>query len=92
MNQAKVLNDKGEKLDMDIFFSFTCKENGKNYVAINNHNDIFEKNSRYANLDILEIIKITAKAIYVSDIPVNDWPVVKKALQFNVFAKMNGNI
>lgn len=91
MNKAKVVNSKGEKLDMDVIFSFTCKENRKNYVAINNNDDIFEKNSRYANLDILEIIKITTKAIYVTDIKPEEWPAVKKALQYNVFAKMGGN-
>ena len=89
MQKIKILNSNGEKLNMDISFSFTCKENGKNYVAINNHDEIFEKNSRYANLDIFEIIKEKGKAIYVSDIKDEDWDTVKKALQFNVFAKMN---
>lgn len=88
MKQPKIFNSKGERLNMDIIFSFTCKENGKNYVAINNGEDIFEKNSRYANLDILEIIKVKTKTIYVSDIPSEEWDTVKKALQFNVFAKM----
>jgi len=88
MKQPQIINSIGEKLNMDIIFSFTCKDNSKNYVAINNKNYIFEKNSRYANLDILEIIKITQKAIYVSDIPVNEWNTVKRALQYNVFAKM----
>lgn len=91
MNQPKVLNSKGEKVDIDIIFSFTCKENGKNYVALNNNDEIFEKNSRYANLDILEIIKVTSKAIYVSDIPKEDWSIVKNALQYNVFSKMGRN-
>ena len=80
MNKSKVVNSKGEKLDIDVIFSFTCKENNKNYIAVNN-----------ANLDILEIIKITTKAVYVSDIPAEDWQTVKKALQYNVFAKMGGN-
>lgn len=88
MKQPKILNAKGKKLDMNVVFSFTCKENGKNYVAINNKDDIFEKNSRYANLDILEIIKVTAKAVYVTDIPKEDWNTVKHTLQYNVFAKM----
>lgn len=91
MNQPKVLNSKGEKVNMDIIFSFTCKENGKNYVALNNNDEIFEKNSRYANLDILEIIKVTSKAVYVSDIQKEEWNDVKKALQYNVFSKMGGN-
>ncbi len=88
MNQPKIFNSTGEKLNMNIIFSFTCKENGKNYVAIENHNDIFEKNSRYANLDIFEIIKVKTKSIYISDIPKEEWEIVKHALQYNVFAKM----
>jgi len=44
-----------------------------------------------SNLDILEIIKITTKAVYVSDIPAEEWQLVKKALQYNVFSKMGGN-
>lgn len=89
MQKIRILNINGEKLDMDLSFSFTCKENGKNYVAINNKDEIFEKNSRYANLDILEIVKEKGNAIYVTDIKDEDWDKVKHALQFNVFAKMN---
>lgn len=89
MNQVKIINAKKEVLDMELIFSFTCKENGKNYVAINNKDEIFENNSRYANLDILEIIQEKSNAIVVSDIPDSDWDIVKHALQYNVFAKMN---
>lgn len=89
MQNIRILNINGEKLDMELLFSFNCKENGKNYVAINNNNDIFEANSRYANIDILEIIKEKGNVIYVTDIKDEDWENVKHALQFNVFAKMN---
>lgn len=89
MPKIRVVNSEGKRLDMDLSFSFTCKENGKNYVAINNHDEIFEPTSRYANLDIFEILKEKGKAIYVTDIKDEDWDVVKQALQFNVFAKMN---
>lgn len=89
MDDIKILNENGEVLDMELIFSFTCKENEKNYVALNNKNEIFEKNSRYANIDIFEIVKTQSKYIYISDIPTSDWDIVKKALQFSVFAKMN---
>lgn len=89
MQNIRILNSNGEKIDMELLFSFSCKENGKNYVAINNNDEIFEKNSRYANLDILEIIKQKGNAVYVTDIKDEDWDTVKHALQFNVFAKMN---
>ncbi len=89
MQKTRIVNIDGKNLDMDLSFSFTCKENGKNYVAINNHDEIFEATSRYANLDIFEILKEKGKAIYVTDIKDEDWNTVKQALQFNVFAKMN---
>lgn len=89
MSKIKFLDLEGNTLYMNLSFSFYCKENGKNYVAINNNDEIFEKNSRYANLDILEIVKEKGNSIYVTDIKDEDWNIVKKALQFNVFAKMN---
>lgn len=89
MQKIRILDTDGNALNMNLSFSFYCKENGKNYVAINNNDEIFEKNSRYANLDILEIVKEKGNAIYVTDIKEEDWNTVKQALQFNVFAKMN---
>lgn len=89
MNDIQIINKQGEELNMELVFSFTCHDNGKNYVALNNKDDIFEPNSRYANIDIFEITQTKGKYIYVSDIPEKDWDLVKKALQFNVFAKMN---
>lgn len=89
MNDIKVLNEDGDVLNMELIFSFNCKENDKNYVALNNKDDIFEPNSRYANIDIFEVVQTKGKYIYVSDIPSNEWDMVKKALQYNVFAKMN---
>ena len=89
MNDIKILNKHGEVLNMELVFSFTCQDNKKNYIALNNKYDIFEPNSRYDNIDIFEISQVKGKYIYVSDIPSADWNLVKKALQFNVFAKMN---
>ncbi len=89
MNDIKVLNEDGNVLNMELIFSFNCKENDKNYVALNNKDDIFEPNSRYANIDIFEVVQTKGKYIYVSDIPSSEWDMVKKALQYNVFAKMN---
>ena len=87
-NPIRIINTNKELLDIEFLFSFLCKENGKNYVVLNNHEEIFEANSRYANLDIFEIVQTRANAIVVSDIPTDEWETVKKALQYNVFAKM----
>ena len=89
MNNIQIINRQGQKLNMELIFSFTCQDNEKNYVALNNKNDIFEPNSRYTNIDIFEITKSKGKYVYISDIPQEDWDLVKKTLQFNVFAKMN---
>ena len=88
MKSIEILNENGEVLNMELIFSFTCQVNGKNYVALNNNDDIFEANSRYANIDIFEVTQTKSKYIYVSDIPTEEWSTVKKALQFTVFAKM----
>lgn len=88
MKSIEILNENGDALDMELIFSFSCAENGKNYVALNNNEEIFEPTSRYANIDIFEIVQTKSKYIYVSNIPNEDWDTVKKALQFTVFAKM----
>ena len=36
-----------------------------------------------------KLIKEKGNTIYVSDIPDEDWDIVKKALQFKVFAKLS---
>jgi len=89
MNNIEILNKNGEVLNMELVFSFTCQDNEKNYVALNNREEIFEPNSRYANIDIFELVQTKGRYIYVSDISDDDWALVKKALQYNVFAKMN---
>lgn len=89
MNDIIIIDENGTELDMELVFSFCCKENGKNYVALNNRDEIFEPNSRYANIDIFEITQNKGKYMYVSDISSDDWPAVKKSLQFDVFSKMN---
>ena len=89
MNNIQIINKQGEQLNVELVFSFNCQDNNKSYVALNNKDDIFEPNSRYSNIDIFEISKITGKNIFISDIPTSDWDLVKQALQFNVFAKMN---
>lgn len=88
MKSIEIINENGDILNMELIFSFSCQENGKSYVALNNNEEIFETNSRYANIDIFEIVQTKSKYIYVSNIPSEEWDTVKKALQFTVFSKM----
>ena len=88
MEEIKILDLSGNVLNIELLFSFTCKENNKNYVALRNKNSIFERNSRYANIDIFEIVKMSNKKLYVSDVLEEDWELIKSSLQFDVFAKI----
>ena len=89
MNNIQIINQQGDELNVELIFSFNCPDTQKNYVALDNKNNIFEPTSRYSNIDIFEITKIKGKNIYITDIPSSEWEIVKRALQFNVFAKMN---
>lgn len=89
MNNISILNEQGEELNMELVLAFTCDENNKTYVALNNKDEIFEKNSRYANIDIFEIVKEKSRYIYVTDISSEEWELVKHSLQYKVFAKLN---
>lgn len=88
MNNFKIYNIDKERVNMDLIFSFFCKENNKTYVALENGDSIFEENSSYSNVDILEVIKNVKNTIYVSKIPDDEWPLVKSTIQHKVFAKI----
>ena len=83
MEEIKILDLSGNVLNIELLFSFTCKENNKNYVALRNKNSIFERNSRYANIDIFEIVKMLT--VLFED---TNWELIKSSLQFDVFAKI----
>ena len=88
MEEIKIYNQNLEELSVELIFSFFCKETQKSYVAVDNKKKLFEDNSTYNNLDILEIKKQDSKHVLVSNIPESDWEAVKKALQYEVFAAL----
>ena len=75
-------------LDIEIVFSFICPNTKRKYVAFDFQKNIFEKNSSYNNLDILEITKEESNLIYVSEIEDNEWDNVKHALQYQIFSNI----
>ena len=89
MKNIKVFDIDGKQINIEIEFAFFCKETGKNYVALNNKNSVFEKTSKFINIDILEIKEQKNKYIYLTNIPDNEWNIVKKSLQNNIFSKYN---
>lgn len=78
----------GNVIEANFILAFHCDDTNKTYVAIDYQKQIFEKNSNYNNLDILEVIKEVKDGLVLSDIPDDEWPLVKKALQYKIFANI----
>ena len=59
-------------------------------ITIQKHNkNIFDKNSSYNNLDLLEVTEEKSNTIYVSEIKDSEWDIVKDFLQNNIFSEIN---
>ena len=85
----KVIDQKtGNSLDMKIVFAFTCPKTKRKYVALDFKKEIFDKNSSYNNLDILEITREEVNKLYVSEIEDGEWDNVKSALQYEIFSNI----
>ena len=54
----------GNVIEANFVLAFHCDETNKTYVAIDYQKQIFEKNSHYNNLDILEVSNV--KVLYTS--------------------------
>lgn len=88
MNNIYISDTEGNRINANLIFSFFCKETQKKYIAIDYQKQVFEKNSRYSNLDILEVLKEEKNRVFVSNIKENEWELVKKSLQYKVFAEI----
>ena len=78
MRKIRVKDDQGNVIDANFILAFHCEETNKTYVAIDYQKQIFEKNSNYNNLDILEVLKEARDGLVLTDIPEEEWPHVKK--------------
>ena len=81
----------GKALDINIVFSFVCPKNKKKYIAFDFQKHIFDKNSTYNNLDILEVSRESANIIEVSEINDSEWNDVKYSLQHEIFSNIKNN-
>ena len=88
MRKIIVKDDLGNVIEANFVLAFICEETNKTYVAIDYQKQIFEPNSNYNNLDILEVVKEARNGLVLSDISDEEWPIVKKALQFKIFANI----
>ena len=83
----KCVDDNLNELNVDLVFSFNIPELKSGFAVVDNQAPIFEKNSMYNNLDILRIVSTENSTITLTDLTDEEWPHVKKALQFQVFEK-----
>ena len=88
MRKIRVKDEQGNTIDANFVLAFICDDTNKTYVAIDYQKQIFEKNSNYNNLDILEVIKEDQNGLVLTDIRDDEWPLVKKALQYKIFANI----
>lgn len=88
MQKINIIDKSGNSLDIELVFAFHCKKTGKNYVALDYKKNVFEKNSSYNNLDILEVISEKSNTIHVSEIEETEWEDVKYALQYEIFSNI----
>ena len=76
IRENKIINAK-------LIFSFSI--NKKKYIVLDFPLPIFTDNSKYNNLNVVEIYKTEENKIYVQDIKENEWKKIKDFLQENIF-------
>lgn len=75
-------------LDLNLVLSFICPDTKKCYAVISNENKIFDKSSKYENLDVLEVASHNGNNMVLKAVNADEWPVVKDF----IFNKICSNI
>lgn len=88
MDNINFFDLKGNKIIAEFIFAINIPSLNKTFVGINNGDLVFDENSSYNNLDILEIINEDGNSFYVSDVKEEDWDIVKQALIDDFFSKI----
>lgn len=88
MKKIQIFNYLGKPIKADLVFAFSCHENGKNYIALNNGDLVFSENSSYNNLDILEVVSEENNEYIVTTILDDDWDIVQKTMIDEIFSKI----
>lgn len=88
MKKIQVFNYLGKPIKADLVFAFSCLENGKKYIALNNGDLVFSENSSYNNLDILEVVSEENNEYIVTTILDEDWEIVQKTMIDEIFSKI----
>jgi hypothetical protein len=79
-------------LNIDLVLSFICPETKKCYAVINNGNKIFDKSSKYENLDVLEIASHVGNNIMLKPVEPSEWGTVKDFFYQNICGNIKSNV
>lgn len=91
MKKPSIINYQGRPVQADLIFAFTCPENKKSYIAINNSDLVFSQNSSYNNLDILEVVNEEQNEYHVSNVLDEDWEAVQNTMINEIFSKIKSD-
>lgn len=80
MENIRFFDIKGNRVQADFIFACTVPDLNKTYVALNNNDLVFDENSAYNNLDILELVKEDGNNFYITDVKDEDWEAVKQTI------------
>lgn len=78
----------GNIVQAKLIIAFFSNETKKNYIALDNNISVFSQDSSYNNLDVFEITKEDNNTFYISDIPNNEWELVKNTMIKEIFSKI----
>lgn len=88
MENIRFFDMKGNRIKAEFIFAINVPELNKTFVALNNGDLVFNEESSYNNLDVLELIKEDGNNFYITDIKEEDWELVQKAITDELLSKI----
>lgn len=88
MENIRFFDMKGNRIQADFIFALTVPTLNKTFVALNNGDLVFNDESSYNNLDILELIKEDGNNFYITDVKEEDWDLVKQTIIDELLSKI----
>lgn len=88
MENIRFFDMKGNRIKAEFIFALTVPNLNKTFVALNNGDLVFNEESSYNNLDILELIKEDGNNFYITDVKDEDWELVKETIITELLSKI----
>ncbi len=85
-NALNILNEKNEPINANLVFAFSI--GNKKYVALDYSEKIFNDSSKYNDLSIYEIYRISGNNVFATDVEKNDWQKIKDFLNQEIFSEI----